>query len=124
MFYKSTGLYYTICVVDKRKLVLLKSEAVPKDGILALETTKLEETALSEEVFEMIGYTIGDTQDFIMMITKIGSTQSLARYKVDYGSESKKMTEEQNIILGVEPVGSLVADREFTAISFPNGKSL
>lgn len=63
MFVKSVKmaslLHYTVCVVDNRKLVLLKSQAV-NNGTLSLETSKLEEITLSEDVFEMVGYTIDD----------------------------------------------------------------
>ena len=74
----------------------------------------------------MVGYTMDDKQDFFMMITKSGSTgtYSMAKYELNSESETKKMSEKETIILGNEPVGQLVADREFTAISFPNGKSL
>ena len=58
------------------------------------------------------------------MITKSGSTYSLSRYQVDENNSTSKIWEIQSIVLGAEVVGSLVIDREYTAVSFPDGKSL
>lgn len=60
---------------------------------ISLDTTKLEEFVLTEEVFEMVGFTIDDKQDFFMMITKSANTYSVSRYQVKVESETKKMSE-------------------------------
>ena len=60
MFYKSFRLFYTVCVLDKTKLVLLKTTPALKDGVLVVNNEKLGEINVGSEIVEVAGYTIDD----------------------------------------------------------------
>ena len=59
---------------------------------------------MTEEVFELKGYTIDDKQDYFTMITLSAGTYSVARYQVD-PTATKKVLELQQVVLGSEAVG-------------------